>query len=477
MSDSVDSESILQFCQITNAEPPLALSYLKVADGNVEQAVSLFLENGGAPLEPAGPEPSATMRWTSPDPVPLAEHWVDPEADGVRAPLAPRREVLVDEDPLDFNPGANVYASHTAPLRTAFDQLPRATRAQEAFRDFAAETSALQADSASEAAKVNRLADLFRPPFDLIHSVDLDQGRKMAKEEQKWVLINIQKISEFACQLLNRDLWSDHTVKQAINESFIFLQYSSESTEGARYTQFYPLGRYPHIAIIDPITGERVKQWDQVMSPAEFLQEVSDFLDSHPLVRSSQKHTKRQKRPESYRDVSSMTEEEQIQAAIAASMGEAVTTNVNDTLPTSSNAATSSMLPPLSPQGSSKETTTEPSTKASPITLSDDEEQEDEADNKLAAVYHSIAPQETAEPAPGGETTRVQFKLSDGTRIVRRFNKESSVKDLIAFVKARVPAANDRMLNILYHRHNLMDYVHQSIAEAGLQNASITVDT
>ncbi|KAJ1975420.1 UBX domain protein Ubx2 [Dimargaris xerosporica] len=472
MSNSVDSESILQFCQITNAEPPLALSYLKVADGNVEQAVSLFLENGGAPLEPAASEPTATRRGASPDSVPLAEHWVDPETDGVRAPLAPRREVLVEDGPLDFDPSASVYAPNIAPLRTAFDQLPRATRAQEAFRDFAAETSALQADCTSEAAKVNRLADLFRPPFDLIQSVDLDQGRKMAKERQKWVLINIQKVSEFACQLLNRDLWSDQTVKQVINESFIFLQYSSESAEGTRYTQFYPLGRYPHIAIIDPITGERVKQWDWVLSPAEFLQEVGDFLDSHPPVRSSEKHTKRQKRPETRRDVSSMTEEEQIQAAIEASMGEAAAPESFDSRPTFTSVPLQ-----VPSQGSSQGTATESSAKPSPITLSDDEEQEDEADNKLAAIYHSIAPQEMTEPALGGETTRVQFKLPDGTRIVRRFYKESSVKDLIAFVKARVPAANDRMINILYHRHNLMDYVHQSIAEAGLQNASITVDT
>ncbi|KAJ1950088.1 UBX domain protein Ubx2, partial [Dispira parvispora] len=235
MADSVDSESILQFCQVTDADPPIALSYLKVADGNVEQAVSLFLENGGAPLDMdttsssadvSGPSPSRARRsGKRPSPY-TTDSAPEPMGDGVRAPLAPRREVLVgDGDTFDVS---DVYAHRgpTNPHRTVFDQLPRVTPAQEAFRDFAAETSALQQGTSptSESRKINRLADLFRPPFDLIQVMDFDKAREVAKTEHKWLMVNIQKVSEFACQILNRDLWSDIAVKQVVRENFVFLQ-------------------------------------------------------------------------------------------------------------------------------------------------------------------------------------------------------------------------------------------------------------
>jgi hypothetical protein len=37
-------------------------------------------------------------------------------------------------------------------------------------------------------------------------------------------MINVQDPTEFACQVMNRDLWSDSFVKDIIRESFIFLQ-------------------------------------------------------------------------------------------------------------------------------------------------------------------------------------------------------------------------------------------------------------
>lgn len=39
-------------------------------------------------------------------------------------------------------------------------------------------------------------------------------------------MINVQDPTEFSCQVLNRDLWSDTIVKDIVKESFIFLQVS-----------------------------------------------------------------------------------------------------------------------------------------------------------------------------------------------------------------------------------------------------------
>lgn len=43
----------------------------------------------------------------------------------------------------------------------------------------------------------------------------------------KWLLVNVQNSQEFSCQVLNRDVWSNQTVKDIINEHFIFWQVSA----------------------------------------------------------------------------------------------------------------------------------------------------------------------------------------------------------------------------------------------------------
>lgn len=37
-------------------------------------------------------------------------------------------------------------------------------------------------------------------------------------------MVNLQDPTEFACQVMNRDLWSEQAVKDVVNESFVFLQ-------------------------------------------------------------------------------------------------------------------------------------------------------------------------------------------------------------------------------------------------------------
>ena len=40
----------------------------------------------------------------------------------------------------------------------------------------------------------------------------------------KWVILNVQNHDDFACKCLNRDLWSDETVKEIIKANFVFNQ-------------------------------------------------------------------------------------------------------------------------------------------------------------------------------------------------------------------------------------------------------------
>ena len=53
----MDNDVVAQFSEITGSAPELATQYLQLADFNIEQAMQLYFENGGAPLteEPARP--------------------------------------------------------------------------------------------------------------------------------------------------------------------------------------------------------------------------------------------------------------------------------------------------------------------------------------------------------------------------------------------------------------------------------------
>jgi len=53
------------------------------------------------------------------------------------------------------------------------------------------------------------------------------QARDMGVAVKKWIVVNIQNVSEFSCQCLNRDVWSNAKVKEIIRENFLFLQVTS----------------------------------------------------------------------------------------------------------------------------------------------------------------------------------------------------------------------------------------------------------
>ena len=48
--------------------------------------------------------------------------------------------------------------------------------------------------------------------------------RQDAKERNKWLMVTIHDYTEFACQVLNRDLWSEQTVKAVVKAEFLFMQ-------------------------------------------------------------------------------------------------------------------------------------------------------------------------------------------------------------------------------------------------------------
>ncbi|KAL1922255.1 uncharacterized protein VTP21DRAFT_9794 [Calcarisporiella thermophila] len=506
-ASQIDPDLIANFCAITGSEPDRASEYLAITDGQLDQAINFYMENGGASLQPQASHTTSTsatashtiiddddsVREVSPPPRPnippptnvgdydFSEEVVEFESDeamarrleaieqeeasrrearrkessmraqelrengGVRAPIAPRREVLTGDPMMDFaeSSGESFGFGRQGVMITPGMGVrpigPNRIFDQDESMSFDAFGSG--ADNAEED-KYNRLARLFRPPFDIMAKTGFEQTRDVAKQEGKWLLVNVQDLTDFTCQVLNRDLWSNETVKDIIREHFLFLQFGSTTPEGRKFLSFYPTTSYPYITILDPRTGELVKKWNVGMTPEEFLIAIADFLDSHSLVGGSKSKQKGRARDTvtPVKDVSEMTEEEQINAALAASLAE-------------------------SSGGYESGSSARESRDAMEV------EAEDMEDN----VFDAIKPVKRDEPTDPATSTRIQFRLPDGSRIIRRFSKQDPVRAIFEFIKAEVPQADVTPFELVFNRQQLINQVGQTIEEAGLSNAAVSL--
>lgn len=295
-----------------------------------------------------------------------------------------------------------------------------------------------------------RLADLFKPPFDIMERTNLDGAKVKGRADKKWILINIQDQTEFQSQVLNRDFWSNKKVKEIVREQFIFLQFQNDSLNGENYINFYHADMFPHISILDPMTGERVHQWKdgEVPNVDEWLTDVELFLEkfslqpnsSNPIVKHEAKF-----------DPDAMTEEQQIEFALKQSMAGA-------------SAADAINVDGEDPAPPAPEETVE----------------EHEQD-----PFDSILPEDHTEPTDV-PTTRVQFRFPNGKRLIHKFAFDSdTVGQLFSWLKFVLLqedestygiGGNERFTISSVGRPKLIECLHMTIAEAGLKNASILLE-
>lgn len=121
------------------------------------------------------------------------------------------------------------------------------------------------------------LATLFRPPVDIIARHGWDRLLQAGREQNRWILVNLQDPGEFACQTLNRDCWSDETLKELIKTSFLFWQNYVENPDGRRIVAYYTLKSFPAVFIVDPRTGENVSTINSRM-PVDMIAERRFYL-------------------------------------------------------------------------------------------------------------------------------------------------------------------------------------------------------
>jgi hypothetical protein len=249
MSDK--SVQMADFVAITAVESEQEAQYwLEASQWDVSAAVELFFSSGGNSIGPV----ATTARQKAIEENKSAGRSADFDDDYVRKPDEVKRQRLLDTGlhmrmPISakqvvstFSSGAHLHASD----------------------------------------KEVRLSTMYRPPHDLIVKADFANARELCKTEGKWLLVNIQSEAEFKCHQLNRDVWNDDFIQEAIRSSCLFWQQQEHSNEGAIYVERYKVSKYPHVAIIDPRTGALIWNYEGKINSESFGERFMDFLGSHP---------------------------------------------------------------------------------------------------------------------------------------------------------------------------------------------------
>ncbi|KAL9006998.1 MAG: hypothetical protein Q9188_000286 [Gyalolechia gomerana] len=405
------------------------------------------------------------------------------DQEGVRAPIARTTETLVGPDSFDPNDPEDMNAAVLQQIRAR--QRPRPRDRPGIFNQSTAPSVWDQTDpsadggrsrlarataGASEASsKSTRLAQMYRPPYELMSRLPWDEARQQGKEGEKWILVNIQDPSVFDCQILNRDIWKDPGVMETVKENFIFMQYDKDDPRGSQYVQYYFQSRdsqdaYPHIAIVDPRTGEQVKVWSGPPAPkaVDFLIQVHEFLDRYSLNVSAKNPVARRK-PEAKKEtqIEKMTEEQMLEMALQNSLAgdsslrehdpDDLTRSINHGNPHENRADVGEM----------------------PVA--------DQSQSNGAAIYPSpfatiSSSQPHTEPTSEIPSTRIQFRHPNG-RVVRRFALSDTVRRIYEWLKASPLEGREGIeFELVFMQKNLMGMLEESIEHAGLKNGTVMVE-
>ena len=302
-----------------------------------------------------------------------------------------------------------------------------------------------------------------------MNQIPWDVARDKGKEEGKWLLVNVQDPSIFDCQQLNRDIWKHEGIRELVKENFVFMQYSKDDPRGNQYIQYYfPLkdsdAAYPHIAIVDPRTGEQVKVWSGPPVPAasDFLMQLVEFLDRYSLD-VTKKNPVAKRKPEKPKavDVDRLTEQEMLDLALQNSLAnehQGPREHDPDDLTKSFESIS---------KGKGKEVgeeTAEPTNGLSQAATT-------------ASLFSQIMSNNPhTEPAPGPDVTRIQFRHADG-RVVRRFNTGDPVRRIYEWLKADpFEGKAGTEFDLKGMGKDLIGYLDETIKDAGLSNGTVMVE-
>ena len=169
-----------------------------------------------------------------------------------------------------------------------------------------------------------------------------------------------------------------------------------------------------------------------------------EFLERYSLHPESRNPVSTAKRAKS--NVDHMTEEEQLSAAIMASVGASARDSPADE---------QSSPPPLPSQA-----------------LPQNDEREESID-----LFSSIEKVDRPEPVePANSITRVQLRKSDGSRKVRKFYLTDTVRNLFEYARFAFEDLDGQPFDMTFNRSKLLHRLDETIDQAGLRNAALQLE-
>lgn len=312
---NVDEDRIQQFTAVTGTDEGTARHFLEACDGDLNAAIGMQMDSGNGAI----PGPSSALPPPATNGTPKRKKAqlptdlngpaaVENDSDLIRAPLPQRTEILAPDRIVYRRQGKRRKA------HSVFDQ----------FRDFQAEIMRPQevAQSSAPGGSTRRtLQELFRPPIELLHRGSFQSARQAASSANRWLIATIHNVTEFQCQVLNRDVWSNRAIQEIVRKRFILWQAYSDSEDGRRYMVLYNVTEWPYVAIIDPRTGEKMISWQKIEANT-FCEIASEFLELHPAPSDSHHDLRPMKRAKKEPSIVDASEDSQLTAAIAASLQE-----------------------------------------------------------------------------------------------------------------------------------------------------------
>lgn len=341
---------------------------------------------------------------------------------------------------------------------------------QDPARNYLAEATGGASEGSSRS---TRLARLFQPPWELMFKGEWDDARDEGKEHKKWILVDIQDPSIFDCQALNRDLWKNEGIVDTLKENFLFVQYNKDDPRAGPYIQYYfqehnNQDAYPHVAIVDPRTGEQIKLWSRkIPSAAEFLMQLHEFLDRYSLENNARNPVaKRRSEAKKEKPVDQLSEEEMLERALQASLA---TQDQEQPKP-----------PPTEDPDDLTRSIGDLRQDAGPSiadVMDVDVDANGDATTKEATAFSQIPSNHPhVEPPAGPGITRVQIRHPGG-RIVRRFAEGDQVQRIYEYLKAEpLEGKEGAAFELVSMGKNLIDSRQESIEAAGLKNGTVMVE-
>eukprot|EP00924_Labyrinthula_sp_SR-Ha-C_P013116 maker-scaffold_12-snap-gene-10.55-mRNA-1 protein AED:0.06 eAED:0.06 QI:99/0.88/0.9/1/0.44/0.3/10/579/421 len=407
------NDIVAQFVSVTGAPPEFAQSFLSSADWNLEVAVNSYL--GGGQPSPVSTQTQninssnisdkerkiqeATRRIMQEQNVDeftaraIAEVQSENAAPEVRAPIAPTTARLVERAP------AETYINNLA-------------RDHLLLRERMRNEGVLDSQNFSGDNETS-LQGLFSVPRDLMFNGDWEQIKRYGSDLGKWILLNIQKDSEFASFTLNRDLWSNDVVQELVRNNFLLFLKEESHPEAERIKTYYKPTEFPYVAIIDPFTGEEML----VLKLIDYISDANDLVANF------------------VERVGNFLERLNTQSAIVQSdeVVDLVSDDENETWPKETAAV-------------------------------EEEEMEEEE------VFSEIED----EPEKGNGITVLQIRPISGKPVKRRFKKDASIADVFKFVRkySQIPTSENIDL-VMFPNKSLSELKDSSLQDAKVLNVSL----